>query len=204
MVMDQASSYFANSENIFWKAVILLAGLIYISLLLIAIFFPFKRIQRKPVPLVHPQASDLKEISAPSFDRIAVALDFSKNDLILINHAVGQGNKNTTYLLVHVVESAASRLMEKDTDDLETRKDQQQLDHYVNQLIEKGFAAMGILGFNDRTREIVRIVKENQADMLVIGAHGHSGIKDIIYGQTIDAVRHELKIPVLVVNLVRG
>jgi manganese transport protein len=37
--------------------------------------------------------------------------------------------------------------------------------------------------------------------MLVIGAHGHSGIKDLLYGQTVGAVRHELKIPVLVVNL---
>ena len=37
--------------------------------------------------------------------------------------------------------------------------------------------------------------------MLVIGAHGHSGIKDLLYGQTIDSVRHELKIPVLVVNV---
>ena len=36
--------------------------------------------------------------------------------------------------------------------------------------------------------------------MLVIGAHGHSGLKDLIYGQTVDAVRHELDIPVLVVS----
>jgi len=35
----------------------------------------------------------------------------------------------------------------------------------------------------------------------VIGAHGHSGLKDLIYGATTDAVRHELTIPVLVVNL---
>jgi manganese transport protein len=44
-------------------------------------------------------------------------------------------------------------------------------------------------------------VKENNADMLVIGAHGHAGIKDWLYGQTIDSVRHELKIPVLVVHV---
>jgi manganese transport protein len=47
----------------------------------------------------------------------------------------------------------------------------------------------------------VRLVKENNADMLVIGAHGHSGIKDLLYGQTVDSVRHELKIPVLVVSM---
>ena len=37
--------------------------------------------------------------------------------------------------------------------------------------------------------------------MLVIGAHGHTALKDFIYGETVNAVRHELKIPVLVVNL---
>jgi len=37
--------------------------------------------------------------------------------------------------------------------------------------------------------------------MLVIGAHRHSGIKDLIYGETVNTVRHELAIPVLIVNL---
>ena len=91
--------------------------------------------------------------------------------------------------------------MEKETDDLETRKDQEQLNIYIQQLKEKGIEAIGLLGFNDRAKEIVRIIKENEADMLVIGAHGHSGIKDLLFGQTIDAVRHNLKIPVFVVNV---
>jgi manganese transport protein len=64
-----------------------------------------------------------------------------------------------------------------------------------------GHAANGILGFNHRAKEIVRIIKENDVDMLVIGAHGHAGIKDWVYGQTIDSVRHELNIPVLVVHV---
>jgi nucleotide-binding universal stress UspA family protein len=45
------------------------------------------------------------------------------------------------------------------------------------------------------------IVKEEQVDLLIIGAHGHTGIKDFIYGTTINAVRHELRIPVLIVNV---
>ena len=50
-------------------------------------------------------------------------------------------------------------------------------------------------------RRHVRIVQEENADMLIVGAHGHSGLKDFIYGETINAVRHELKIPVLIVHL---
>ncbi|HEV7782196.1 MAG TPA: Nramp family divalent metal transporter [Chitinophagaceae bacterium] len=202
MVFGQASSFFDTSGNIIWKAVIILAGLFYVGLLLIAIFYPLTR--KKPIvaPVqVHPEAAQLQQITVPVYETIAVALDFSKNDLKLINHAIGQGNKDTSYILIHVVESAASRLMEKETYDLETRKDQEQLDAYIQQLKEKDIVASGILGFNDRAKEIVRIVKENKADILVIGAHGHTGLKDLLYGQTVGTVRHELKIPVLVVNL---
>jgi len=37
--------------------------------------------------------------------------------------------------------------------------------------------------------------------MLVMGAHRHRGLKDYIFGETIESVRHELDIPVLIVNV---
>jgi manganese transport protein len=36
--------------------------------------------------------------------------------------------------------------------------------------------------------------------MLIMGAHHHRGIKDLIYGETVNQVRHKLNIPVLIVN----
>ena len=207
MVVGQSSAFFAAPGNLGWKIVILLSGLFYVLLLIFTIVYPLlhkKTLTTLVQPgsyLVHAEPVALQPLAIPVYEKIAVALDFSKNDLKLITHAIGQGNKNSSYVLIHVVESAASRLMEKDTDDLETRKDKEQLNIYVQQLKEKGFESAGLLGFNDRAKEIVRLVKESKADMLVIGAHGHSGIKDLIYGQTIDAVRHELKIPVLIVNV---
>ncbi len=202
MVVEQASSFFATSDSLFWKIIIILSGIFYLALLLIAIFYPLLKKQKEAKStVVHPEASAIKEIDLPVYDTIAVALDFTQYDPKLITHAIGQGHQKTTYVLIHVVESAASRLMDQETDDLETRKDQQRMEDYVRQLKEKGIDAIGLLGFSDRAREIVRITKENNAGMLVIGAHGHTGLKDILYGQTVDAVRHELKIPVLVVNL---
>ena len=72
---------------------------------------------------------------------------------------------------------------------------------YIQSLKEKRLHAEGVIGFKNRAKEIIKIVKEQNADMLVVGAHGHTGLKDFIYGQTVNTVRHELKIPVLVVNL---
>lgn len=202
MVVEQASSFFATSDSTFWKIIIVLSGIFYLVLLLISVVYPLLKKQTATKgTLLHPEAAALQEIAVPVYDTIAVALDFSQYDLKLINHAIGQGNKTTSYVLIHVVESAVTRLMHKETDDLETRRDQQRLDEYVKQLKEKGIDAIGLLGFSERAKEIVRITKESGAGMLVIGAHGHTGLKDIIYGQTVDVVRHELKIPVLVVNL---
>ena len=151
--------------------------------------------------LIHAEQSNIENITVPSYDKIAIAIDFSPNDAKLFAHAIGQAHKTTSFVLIHVVESVSATVLGKESDDLETRNDQQKLNDYVSQLNAKGYASIGILGFRNRSKEIVRIVKESGADLLVIGAHGHSGLKDLIYGETTDAVRHELTIPVLVVNL---
>ena len=75
------------------------------------------------------------------------------------------------------------------------------MEGYVKELKEQGYNAVGLLGFDGRVKEIVRLVKDRNADILIIGAHGHTGLKDVVYGETVEAVRHELKIPVLVVNV---
>jgi manganese transport protein len=44
------------------------------------------------------------------------------------------------------------------------------------------------------------MVKDFNADILIMGAHRHRGIKDIVYGETVNQVRHKLPIPVLIVS----
>jgi len=194
-------NYFTTSENIFWKAFILLGGFLFVALLLISFVYPLMSRKRRDIPEVHAAASELQKMAAPVFNKIAVALEFSEKDEKLLSYAIGQAQKQTEFVLIHIVESASSKVLGKDTDDLESRSDQEHIDFYANRLMQMGYEATGILGFNQRAKEIVRIIKENNVDMLVIGAHGHTGIKDWFYGQTIDSVRHELKIPVLVVHV---
>jgi manganese transport protein len=201
MVTEQGLSYFTTSENILWKLFILLGGLLFVALLVISFVYPLMTKKRREIPEVHAGASELQKIALPVFNKIAVALEFSEKDEKLLSYAVGQARKETEFILIHIVESALSKVLGKDTDDLESRSDQEHIDFYADRLMQIGFEATGILGFNQRAKEIVRIVKENNVDMLVIGAHGHAGIKDWFYGQTIDSVRHELKIPVLVVHV---
>jgi manganese transport protein len=143
----------------------------------------------------------LETLQINDYHKIAIALDFSADDHKLLSHAIKQGNAQSSFLLIHIVESASARLLGTDSDDLETRADQERLQVYLNFLHQKGFKATGRLGFNNRTKEIVKIIQEENADMLIIGGHGHTGIKDWIYGETVNDVRHSLKIPVLIISL---
>jgi manganese transport protein len=33
-----------------------------------------------------------------------------------------------------------------------------------------------------------------------MGAHGHRGFKDLLFGTTVDVLRHRLKIPLLIIS----
>ncbi len=193
---------FFESEDLLPKVAIISAGLFFGGILVYIIIHPL--LSKKTLPnsvFVHNDDVTIAPVDKPAFNKIAVALDFSENDSKILGYAIGQGHPGSSYLLLHIVESAGAKLLGKETDDYETRKDIQRLESYVQQLNEKGYSVSAEIGYRSRVKEIVRIVKENEADMLVIGAHGHTGIKDFVYGETVNAVRHELKIPVLVVTL---
>ena len=115
-------------------------------------------------------------------------------------YALAQGKQSAQYILMHIVETASSGYLGDATDDYETRKDLERLKLYSDQLQKLGFTVSTHLGYRNRVNEIVRIVKEENAHMLIMGAHRHSGIKDLLYGETVDAVRHKLPIPVLIVS----
>ena len=201
MLINEVTGIFGSTEAL-PKVLVILAGLLFASLLVYILIHPFIKAKKKPVSIqMHPDARSITDLPIPSFNKIAVALDFTENDKKLIAYALGQGKQSASYLFIHIVESASAKLLGKESDDFETRKDNEQMEFYIQSLKEKGLHAEGIIGFKDRAKEIIKIVKDQDADMLVIGAHGHTGLKDLIYGQTVNTVRHELKIPVLVVNL---
>lgn len=202
MLLNEVAPLFA-AEALGPKVAVIAAGLFFGGILVYIILHPVVRkvTKQQQSILLHKQVTTIPEIEKPVFNKIAVALDFSSDDHKLLSYALGQGNPDSSYLLLHIVESAGAKLLGKESDDYETRKDQEQLNNYVLQLRQKGYTVEAQIGFRSRVKEITRIVQENNADMLVIGAHGHTGLKDFIYGETVNAVRHELKIPVLVVNL---
>lgn len=201
MLINEVTGIFTDGL-LYQQIIVCSAALIFILLLGYIILQPFiHKPKISPSIEIHKLKEDAPRLEIPEFKKIAVALDFTNSDSKLISYAMGQGNRKTEYLLIHIVESASAKLLGNQSDDFETRKDQEKLDFYIDHLKAEGFSVQGNLGFKNRAKEIVRLVKENEVDMLVLGAHGHTGFKDFIYGETINSVRHELKIPVLVVHL---
>mgnify|MGYP003340132998 FL=1 len=132
--------------------------------------------------------------------RVAVALDFTDADLTVIPQALRQGGKNAMYYLIHISETANAQLLGKEAGDYETELDAENLKKYQSQISDWGYQCEIKMGYGRPRKEIARITRDCQADLLVMGAHGHKGIKDLIFGSTIDAVRHNLSIPILVVR----
>ncbi|MEO7175837.1 MAG: Nramp family divalent metal transporter [Saprospiraceae bacterium] len=201
MVLNEVGGIFLVPGFSWPKLIIIVLGFLFLALLVFATLYPLTgRVRSDSEVIIHRDRTSLGELKVPQYERIALALDFSELDERVIAHSIAQGNEKTEYFLIHIVESAASRILNQETGDKEAMQDKMQLERYVELLGEKGVKATALLGYRFRAKEIARLVKENRADLLVVGGHGHSGLFDFIYGETINQVRHALSIPVLVIQ----
>jgi manganese transport protein len=202
LVGEEAVKVFSSGAMWYWKVILVLAIIAFVWLFLTMTFLPLiRKRQQKQRATMHGETVMLNNLVVKQTSRIAVALDFSSSDEKLIAYALAQGNTSVSYTLLHVVESVSARYLGEASDDDETRRDKLRIENYASQLHQKGYTVDAKIGYRNRVKEIIRIVKESEADMLVMGAHRHSGLKDYIFGETIEDVRHALPIPVLIVNL---
>jgi manganese transport protein len=170
-------------------------------LLLYITFKPLiEKFKERDTRVPHGTAVKLDVSTKLSYHRIAITIDFSKIDNETIRSAIAQGGHNARYLLLHVVETAGAMVYGSDIEDQESARDTAALENYQRQLLEKGYDVEIKIGFGNPRIGIPAMVKEFQADLLVMGAHGHKFFKDIIFGATVDTVRHRVNIPVLVVK----
>ena len=201
LVIEEISSWTKQANN-WWIYVILFPAIILIVLLLLYVFFhPLiskKEKERQMVP--HGDALDIGVIEKISYKKIGIAVDFSKNDRNTIRHALIQGGKNAHYYLIHVVETAGAQYHGEIVMDHETQSDTENLEKYKLNLADLGYDSTTFIGFGSTAKAIADISNENDLELLVMGAHGHNGLKDLIFGTTVDSVRHKIKIPVLIIR----
>lgn len=198
LVYDEITDWISGTDSWWLIGIILLGAAGLIWLLFETLLYPLTERGKEISTDLHDPIDTLPELPAPDFKTIALALDFSPFDSKIFQYGLKFADKNTKFILIHITESAPPQLMDEVADDYETRKDRKKLEQYIQMLNDKGFEAEAITGFRNRNSEIARIVKESNSDLLILGSHGHRGFKDFIFGETVNRVRHLVKIPVFV------
>ena len=141
------------------------------------------------------------------YRKILVALENSRADDTVVPHIAELARRmGSELLLVHVADGFAARnfdqlsLAESD----EMKADRAYLDGIAGRLRAKGLVVETELALGNPPTEIVKTASVRQCDLIAMTSHGHKLIGDIFYGSTIDRVRHNTAVPILVVRAGSG
>lgn len=136
------------------------------------------------------------------YRRILVPLDHTDRDRDALRHAVALAKAHGAELhLLHAEEDVTSQIYGADSSSLEVTEGRQYLEEIRGSVQKNGIAVHLHVEYSLRPRDaIVRYVKQTSPDLIVMGAHGHRGLRDLAFGTTINAVRHQVEVPLLVVG----
>jgi manganese transport protein len=142
----------------------------------------------------------LPALPTVSYRRIGVAVEFTAGDDAVLAQAAALARSHGSQLVaVHVVEGMGAAFHGPASDDQESRSDRERMTRLVDHLRADGLPAEGVLGYGSPPQELVRVSRERELDLLVVGTHGHRFLADLALGETVSPVLHRLSIPVLVV-----
>ena len=155
----------------------------------------------RPRAIAIHRARDIMPLTPPEpYRRVAIAMDFSGREERLLAEALRLvGTARPAIALFHVVESPAAQHLGDLAQDEETAADAARLEAFADQLRGHGFAVETALGMGHPVRELARLAEAFDADLLILGGHGHRWLRDLVLGTTADQLRHRVRAAVLVV-----
>jgi len=137
------------------------------------------------------------------YKRILVPVEHSDADRTIIEHVEALARMcGATLVLIHVADGWAARAYDELQlrDSKEIREDRAYLDSLAAELQGQGFAVESRLAMGDPATEIIKAAEAEGADLVAMATHGHRFVKDILLGATVNKVRHELNVPVLLLQ----
>ncbi|HEY0550699.1 MAG TPA: universal stress protein [Verrucomicrobiae bacterium] len=140
------------------------------------------------------------------YKKILVALENSKADESLLPHVRQLATLLGSHLLlVHVADGWAARTYDqlKLAESEEMRADQKYLNDTAESLRREGLEVTIHLALGDPPREIVKCAAAQHCDLIAMTTHGHRLIGDLLFGSTINEVRHATSVPLLVVRAMK-
>jgi manganese transport protein len=82
----------------------------------------------------------------------------------------------------------------------EIKADREYLDSVASSLAAQSLRVSTELAMGDPATELIRLAEERGADLIAMSTHGHRFLKDLLYGTTVNRVRHLVRIPVLLLR----
>lgn len=137
--------------------------------------------------------------------RIVVPIDFSEYSKRAFRYAVDFAQTfEAELLLVYVVEpviypadfsfgQVALPSMERELHD----RGRQQLQSLIDTEVPAGVPARCTIRSGKPFVEIIQLAKDEEADLIIIATHGHSGIEHALFGSTAEKVVRKSPCPVL-------
>jgi manganese transport protein len=191
-----------------WRPLLWLIGIpagIGILLLLLWVTFEpyisrrFKRFGSAPISL--PETAPAASV-VPSYERILLPLDHTALDRLAVTHAAAMARLHGAKVyLLHVEEGVTSQIYGGESSTAEVEAGEAYIETIARTLRDQGIdVETAIRHSTSPKREIVQYAREVRPDLIVMGAHGHGGLKDLIFGATIGPVRHNLDVPILIVR----
>ncbi|EIJ38091.1 natural resistance-associated macrophage protein metal ion transporter NRAMP [Galbibacter orientalis DSM 19592] len=201
LVYNEVSKWLLTSQHPLWIWVVIIPLAIgAIALLFYILFYPTHK-ERKEKHVPHIDKVQFNKLpTAHDYTNIAIAIDFSEADKKGIDMALKLGKNNAEYTLIHIVETAGALIYGKEINDHEAATDKEYLESYQKILIAQGYKVDIKLDFGSPKKQIPKIINNGNYNLLIMGTHGHEFFKDLIFGTTIDKVRHRVKTPVLIVK----
>jgi manganese transport protein len=203
LVYNEIVGWLEISENpiVLWLTVVPLAfG--FLILLLFIVFKPLITKAKNEFLNHSPHNLNLQFSKTGTYatKRIAITVDFSSVDAVAINSAFELGGLEAKYTLIHVVETVGAMVYGKNIEDQETLIDAKLLAEYKEMLLQKGFKVSTKLGYGKPNNVIPEIINTGNFDVLVMGTHGHTGFKDLLFGTTVNKLRHKISIPLFIIK----
>jgi nucleotide-binding universal stress UspA family protein len=137
------------------------------------------------------------------YKTILVPIENSDADRTILEHVELLAKLTGARLvLVHVADGWAARhfdeLQLRESEEM--KEDRAYLARVRAELQQQGLEAEAMLCMGDPAKEICRVAEERDVDLIAMATHGHKGVSDVIHGQTVNYVRHRVKMPVLLLK----
>ncbi len=208
LAWQQAADLMAGGS--IWGAVLAIAvGGSLLVMLAMVMFWPAlgPMMQRRTVVAeeavafpVAPQRT--LRVEPKQYRLILVPLDHSEADNEAISNALSLAAPHEArIILFHVEEGITSQLFGSLASTAEVTEGIDYLEHVAETLRESGVEVETLVRHGKNpAEEIANVANELNPDLVVLAAHGHHGLKDLIFGTTINSVRHRTKVPLLIVR----